>query len=100
MAYFKHTQQDEEPQRYFLRPVQDDDYADEDEPEDEEALYEMQEARARREGNLRLAFGLGDMLGVVLGVVVILLLLAVLISLINWVHADMNQFLSLLNGRV
>ena len=47
-----------------------------------------------------MAFGLSNFLGVILGAAAILVLLAVLISLINWVHADIVQFFSLWMDRV
>lgn len=40
--------------------------------------------------------GISDLLAVVAGVVAILLLVMVLISLINWLQADVNRFLGML----
>ena len=46
-----------------------------------------------------MARGAGDTLGVIAGVVVILLLLLVLLTLVNWVQDDVNQFFSLWMNR-
>ena len=96
MAYFKHkTTTDQAPERRFIRPVTDDEFDDAGTP----ALADEDEEKARREDNLRMAMGLGDLLGVIAGVVLILLLLTVLISLVNWVHADVNTFFAIWTGR-
>lgn len=73
------------------------DYALDDMPEQEELTPDREE---RRESNLRMAFGLSNFLGVIMGAVAILFLLAVLISLLNWVYADFFQFFSLMKNRV
>ena len=44
--------------------------------------------------------GVGDFLGVIAGTVVILLLIMLLVSLINWVHADLSQSFTLWQTRM
>ena len=88
MAYFRHHTQEQAHEPAFRAPVNPDSDAEEDAnafPEDEE------EAEERRRGYLRVAAGIGDFLGVVAGAVAILLLVAMLISLTDWVHADLVQ---------
>lgn len=101
MGYFKHKPQEEEEviQPRFLHPIQDDDDFSEDDVPEDEPISDAEDDPEHREGNLRLFLGLTDLVGVVVGVVVILLLLTVLISLVNWVLADMSQFFSLLKSR-
>lgn len=102
MAYFKQKQAPEQPHEPVFRvPVQDTPEDDELYPEDPAwALTEEEEAEERRRGNYRVAAGIMDFLGVVAGAVVILLLVAMLISLINWVHADIVQSFDLWQTRM
>lgn len=99
MAYFKQTQQPAQPHEpLFHVPVTED-----DDDIGEDLIYERllaEEAEERRRGNYRMAAGIFDFLGVVAGAVVILLLVAMLISLINWVHADIVQSFDLWQTRM
>ena len=78
------------------------DYADQEQPElfdeeefwDEDMLNEEERAILRRERWRTLA-NLGDFAGVIVGTAVILVLVALLISLVNWVQADVSQTFTL-----
>lgn len=79
-----------------------DDYADQEQPElydedelwDEDMLNDEERALLRRERWRTLA-NLGDFAGVIVGTAVILVLVALLISLANWVQADISQSFTL-----
>ncbi len=60
--------------------------------------WEEQERRESRRDRLRLAFGVGDLFGTVLGALCILALLALLFSLISWVYTDLSHSFSILKG--
>lgn len=116
MAYF--DQENREQQRHrrvFREPVasdlddaleNDEDYPeaeegyddfgpyDDDELVDEDDMTEEERALARRDRWEVLA-GVGDFLAVIVGTAVILILVALLVSLINWVHADITQSFTL-----
>ena len=113
MPYFDHDSKPQERhRRAFYHPVvddQDEDDGDYDEdyddmPEesgfpDEEAMTDEERRLARRDRWWVLA-GVGDFLGVIAGTVVILLLIMLLVSLINWVHADLSQSFTLWQTRM
>lgn len=63
-------------------------------PLDEELLTEEEQAELRT-SRWQLLAGIMDFAGVIAGTVVILLLIALLVSLLNWVHADVTQFFTL-----
>lgn len=99
MAYFAHHKDDAH-ERVFHVPVQDD---LDDEEYDADSLPAMtaEEARAfEKRERWRIAANIGDFFGVIAGVLVILLLAAVIISLLNWVYADMTQSFTLLQAWV
>lgn len=106
MAYFKQSEEEaqEAPQRRFSRPVEDDDPYDDlgDELPDEypDAMTYEEEMAYQRRDRYRMMAGLGDFLAVIAGMVVILMLIAVIISLINWVHADIVQSFTLWQTRI
>lgn len=110
MAYFQQKDKapEETPERRFYQPVEDDDPYDElgdelpgDIPaEFPDALTYEEELAEQRKDRFRLAAGLFDLLAVVAGAVVILVLVAVLVSLINWVHADIIQSFTLWQTRI
>ncbi len=56
------------------------------------------EKEDRRE-HFRLAAGMMDFLGVVLGVIVILVLLALIFSLVSWLAQDVSSTFSILRTR-
>lgn len=105
MAYFAKQDDNEQHERKFLHPVEDDDpynEFDSDElPQDYDGpmTYE-EEQEERRRGTFRVIAGVGDFLGVIAGTALILVLLAVLISLVNWVCSDMVQSFDLLQMRM
>ena len=102
MPYFKHkqpTQVDMEPLFRQAVPLDEPD-DDEDDLQDwqddpQPAALTEDEATLSRRDHARLVFGIGDFFGVLAGTVLILLLVAVLISLLNWLLADVDQFLEL-----
>ncbi|MBR2823322.1 MAG: hypothetical protein IKE24_06540 [Clostridia bacterium] len=61
----------------------------------EEARLQEEEARRSRQEKYVIATGLGDFVGVLLGVAVILLLLAFLISMLRFVSSDFSRTFSL-----
>lgn len=63
-------------------------------PLDEELLTEEEQAELRA-SRWQLLAGIMDFAGVIAGTAVILLLIALLVSLLNWVHADVTQFFTL-----
>ena len=113
MPYFDHENKPQERhRRAFYQPVVDDrDEDDEDYDEDYDMLPERgddpdaedvtdEERRLARRDRWRVLAGVGDFLGVIAGTVVILLLIALLVSLINWVHADLSQSFTLWQTRM
>ena len=113
MPYFDHESKPKQRhRRAFYQPVVDDpdeddeDYGEDydDLPEsgaylDEEAMTDEERRLARRD-RWRVLAGVGDVLGVIAGTVVILLLIMLLVSLINWVHADLSQSFTLWQTRM
>lgn len=109
MPYFPNQEENQEPslqhERKFYQPVEDDDpynELDNDEmPLDYDGpLTQEEEMAERRRGTFRVLSGVGDFLGVIAGTAVILVLLAILISLGNWVIADMIQSFDLLQMKL
>ena len=94
MAYFSQHQEETQHQPVFTAPVPED-LDDEDYPDDVPLTYEEERALNRRD-RWKLAAGVADFFGVILGMLVILLLVALIISLVNWVWADMTQSFTLL----
>lgn len=121
MAYFEHNKEDPRRQRVFQEPVASDlddalaqaeqeypqaytaedgyDLYDEETYLDMEDMTEEERALARRD-QWKVLAGIGDFLAVVVGTVVILLLVALLVSLINWVHADITQSFTLWQTKI
>ena len=123
MAYFEHDkEQTKQHHRVFQEPVaseeeleqeatyqlfdgdegeydlyQDDEY--EYEYDNEDDLSEEERALRRRD-HWRVLAGVGDFLAVVVGTAVILVLIALLVSLINWVHADISQSFTLWQTKI
>lgn len=103
MAYFNH-QPEQDYQQTFS---QDSDWQEswqeeenwqeeEDWPEDDGWVDDLEtetraERRERHRGAMRVAAGVSDFFGVIVGTVCVLLLTALLISLLNWLHADIQQ---------
>lgn len=67
---------------------------EEDDPLDEDLLTDEERAYLRR-SHWQLISGLTDFAGVIVGTVVILILVALLVSLLNWLHADVSQTFTL-----
>lgn len=98
MSYFKPKQDKPVHERKFFVPVDLDDL--DDETDSLPPVSYAEEEAERRKDILRIVAGLLDFLGVVVGAVVVLMLLMVLISLLNWVYADMIQTFNLWQPRV
>ncbi len=64
-----------------------------DADEEREAAWED---RRRR---WKIAAGVGDFLGVILGVIAVLVLAALLVSLVTWLQGDLDQTFTLLRRR-
>ena len=96
MAYFRSNepeQENEYPETEESEPEYDDGF---DEPE-EEYVPELseEEKTERRKSRIRLAFGAGNLFGVIAGTVLILLLLTLIFSIIHFVVTDMGRNFSL-----
>ena len=93
MAYFKQGSRQEE-WTEDDDALYDDEYED-DEEYDEDYLTEEEQYDLRRY-RFRMAAGLLDFLSVIAGTVVILLLVALLVNIVTWLQADMDQMFTLL----
>ena len=93
MAYFKQGSRQEE--WTDDDALYDDDEYEDDEEYDEDYLTEEEQNDLRRY-RFRMAAGLLDFLSVVAGAVVILLLVALLVNIVTWLQADMDQMFTLL----
>ena len=109
---------EEEPGDYATHAYQPGDYASEDYPADypPEVDYNMdvdpddldlldddsyhEEKRMRRIGRFRVAAGVMDFLGVIAGMVTVFVLIALLVSLVNWLYADILQTFTILQTRI
>lgn len=78
-----------EEDEFPLPPDEDDDYDLDDELTDEER-------REMRKGRFRVAAGVFDFFSVIAGTVVVLLLIALLVSLVTWLQADIDQTFTLM----
>ena len=113
MAYFKSNEQDstrkapvitdEQDSRNPWEDYEEADYDDGfddlrmdsgDEEETEEELTE-EEREDIRKGRFRLAFGVGNLAGIVIGSILILLLLVLLFNMINFVTTDISRSFTL-----
>lgn len=99
MAYFAHHKDDAHEQ-VFHAPVRDDLDEDEDNLDDLPPMTADEIRRMEKRERWRIAANIADFFGVIAGVLVILLLAAVIISLLNWVYADMTQSFTLLQAWV
>ena len=117
MAYFEHDRENQQRhRRAFHEPVatdlddaldneeaypdeEDYDFYEDDELLDEDMMTDEERALARRDRWQVLA-GVGDFLAVIVGTAVILVLVALLVSLINWVHADITQSFTLWQTKI
>ena len=93
MAYFKQGSRHEE--WTDDDALYDDDEYEDDEEYDEDYLTEEEQNDLRRY-RFRMAAGLLDFLSVVAGAVVILLLVALLVNIVTWLQADIDQMFTLL----
>lgn len=75
------------------------DYDDEFYDEEFEKI-DKEERMLRQQGRFRVAAGVMDFLGVIGGMVVVLLLIALLISLVNWLQADIFRTITILQTRI
>lgn len=81
----------------------DDDYNIDMEADDLDLLDDdsyREEKKLRRIGRFRMAAGVMDFLGVIGGMITIFVLIALLISLINWLYADILQTFTILQTRL
>ena len=86
--------EDEAYDDYDQQPLEEAYFPEDEELWDEDMLNDEERALLRRERWRTLA-NLGDFAGVIAGTAVILVLIALLISLINWVQADISQSFTL-----
>ena len=93
MAYFKQGSRQEE--WTDDDALYDDDEYEDDAEYDEDYLTEEEQNDLRRY-RFRMAAGLLDFLSVVAGAVVILLLVALLVNIVTWLQADIDQMFTLL----
>ena len=56
--------------------------------------------RQEKQDHFRVAAGMMEFLGVVLGIVSILILLALMFSLLNWLHQDIDAFFANLSAKL
>lgn len=83
-----------------MSDTQEEDWLPEEEFLPEEELLTDEERRALRQSNWRLLAGLADFAAVILGTAVILVLIALLVSLLNWLVADVSQTFTLLQTHI
>ena len=93
---FDHAAQDDDP---YQESYDDQDYEDEYTYDEDDMTYDdymdfMTEEERRRD-KWRVFSGLADFIGVIVGAVTVLLLIALLVSLMNWVQADISQSFTL-----
>ena len=104
MPYFQHENEQND-QEDYLPEDQDaswdqDGYLEDEEWEDDLAEEDREERRARRRDKMRVAAGVTDFFSVILGTVCILVLIALLVSLLNWLHADIAQNFALWQNKL
>ena len=79
----------------------DDDFEDDLEYYDEALdAADREERKIQRQGKLRVAACVLDFLGVIGGMIVALMMIALLVSLINWLHADIFRTITILQTRL
>lgn len=98
MAYFKSNEQ--EPESMYSEteqnePEYDDGFDDLYETEDEIPELSREEKAERNQNRLKLAFGAGNLFGVIAGTVLILVLLTLIFSMVHFVITDMGRSFSL-----
>ena len=97
MAYFRSNEQVRE-NEYQETEETETEYDDGfDEPDEEEYVPELsdEEKTERTKSRIRLAFGAGNLFGVIAGTVLILLLLTLIFSIVHFVITDMGRNFSL-----
>lgn len=113
MAYFHHQNEQNDPVDYLPEDqvpqdenwegdeyLEDGAYLEDDQWEDDLEAEDREERRARRRDKMRVAAGVSDFFGVILGTVCILVLIALLVSLLNWLHADIAQNFALWQNKL
>lgn len=103
MAYFNHKPEEDYQQTFSQdsdwqeswqedeEAWQTDDWQDDEDWVDDLETESKAERRERHRGAMRVVAGVSDFFGVIVGTVCVLLLTALLISLLNWLHADIQQ---------
>jgi len=93
-----------EHQEAYLEDYPDEDDYNIDMAEDDLDLLDdesyREEKKLRRIGRFRMAAGVMDFLGVIGGMITIFILIALLISLVNWLYADILQTFTILQTRL
>ena len=107
MAYFQreneqndHVQNLPEDEALQDEDWENSEYLDDEAWEDDLEAEDREERRARRRDQMRVAAGVSDFFGVILGTVCILVLIALLVSLLNWLHADIAQNFALWQNKL
>ena len=79
-----------------------DDYNEDDLEYYDEAFdaADREERKIQRQGRIRVAAGVMDFLGVIGGMIVALIMVALLVSLVNWLHADIFRTITILQTRL
>ena len=98
MAYFKSNEQEPENAYYATEqpePEYDDGFDDLYEAAEEVPELSREEKTERTRNRLKLAFGAGNLFGVIAGTVLILVLLTLIFSMIHFVITDMGRNFSL-----
>lgn len=97
MAYFRNNETVTD-QEYLQEQETENEYDDGFEEAEDEDVYPgmtTEERRERRQSRTRLAFGAGNLFGVIAGAVLILLLLTLIFSMVYFVINDMERNFSL-----
>lgn len=96
MAYFPDVPQQEEAHQPLFEEGESYTVYN-DEPEDYVSFDDESKLARHERWKLRMevASGLSDFFGVIAGTVVILLLIALLVSIVNWLRADLNNMLTI-----
>ena len=96
MAYFKSNEHVEE--QPYPETADQEEYDDGfDDPEENEEITELtsEEKAERTESRLKLAFGAGNLFGVITGTVLILILVTMIFSMIHFAVTDISRSFSL-----
>lgn len=98
MAYFQ--SKESVPEKQYSDPEEneteyDDGFDELSEPEEEVPELTSEEKAQRKKDRIRLAFGAGNLFGVIAGTVLILVLMTMIFSMVHFVITDMSRNFSL-----